>query len=654
MKNDTQPDATPYKGFSKHCILCGLAALIGATIAVIVIFGVAPRYAYIFEPRCDIASHFIPSAALSSAKVDPAWRLIIRDMVDSAALQAETRLRDHFTLLLAMAGMGTAIILGVFSISQARREEKALSEMKELKIEAKDILAEIRECRETAHTNLEKIGDDFNKFKFTIKNDFEEKYKDTSRNNQTNAEEQKQEGEDGLEELSQLAHDFPSLNFAFGEEAEPLTSLTKQLEESAPSSQPEQSPTLAEQGDVITQVELTQMYKKGQGIKQNDVEKVKETTQNNLEGGYGDTPHNKQASAEEQASEREGGVEESNQSTHDSSALDILESGVMELSTSLTKNSEEFTPLSQLEQLQTLAEEGNALAQFNLAQMYKRGEGVKQSDVKAAEWYLRAAKQGEVRAQFNLALMYDEGQGVEQSAVKAAEWYLKAAEQGDSDSQFNLALMYGRGEGVEQSDAKAIEWYLKAAEQGNTKAQFNLAQMYRRGEGVEQNGVKAVEWYLRAAEQGDTKAQFNLALMYRRGEGVEQNDVKAAEWYIKAAKQGNVSAQFNLALMYENGQGVEQSHTKAAEWYLKAAEQGHALATLEMSSRYFNGKGVPDNYMKAYTFLLLYKGSKSDDQNDTAEQNLQRSLAKLLTPEQIAVAQKDAAMLWEKINKPEE
>ena len=142
--------------------------------------------------------------------------------------------------------------------------------------------------------------------------------------------------------------------------------------------------------------------------------------------------------------------------------------------------------------------------------------------------------------------------------------------------------------------------------------------------------------------------------MYRRGEGVEQNDVKAAEWYIKAAKQGNVSAQFNLALMYENGQGVEQSHTKAAEWYLKAAEQGHALATLEMSSRYFNGKGVPDNYMKAYTFLLLYKGSKSDDQNDTAEQNLQRSLAKLLTPEQIAVAQKDAAMLWEKINKPEE
>ena len=136
MKNDTQPDATPYKGFSKHCILCGLAALIGATIAVIVIFGVAPRYAYIFEPRCDIASHLIPSAALSSAKVDPAWRLIIRDMVDSAALQAETRLRDHFTLFLAMAGMGTAIVLGVFSISQARREEKALSEMKELKIEA--------------------------------------------------------------------------------------------------------------------------------------------------------------------------------------------------------------------------------------------------------------------------------------------------------------------------------------------------------------------------------------------------------------------------------------------------------------------------------------------------------------------------------------
>lgn len=73
-----------------------------------------------------------------------------------------------------------------------------------------------------------------------------------------------------------------------------------------------------------------------------------------------------------------------------------------------------------------------------------------------------------------------------------------------------------------------------------------------------------------------------------------------------------------------------------------------------MSSRYFNGKGVPDNYIEAYTFLLLYKSSKNSEQSDTEEQELQQALAKLLTPEQIAVAQKNAAMLWEKINKPKD
>ena len=52
--------------------------------------------------------------------------------------------------------------------------------------------------------------------------------------------------------------------------------------------------------------------------------------------------------------------------------------------------------------------------------------------MKAAECYLKAAEQGYAKAQFNLGMMYRRGEGVEQSDVKAVEWYLKAAEQMDS------------------------------------------------------------------------------------------------------------------------------------------------------------------------------------------------------------------------------
>lgn len=589
MKNDTQPDATPYKGFSKHCILCGLAALIGATIAVIVIFGVAPRYAYIFEPRCDIASHFIPSAALSSAKVDPAWRLIIRDMVDSAALQAETRLRDHFTLLLAMAGMGTAIILGVFSISQARREEKALSEMKELKIEAKDILAEIRECRETAHTLTDKIDGGYVVLKNLAKDDFENGYEDTFRNKQTRFGEQTSERKDRGEVMVQLMSDSSPLNSGLRVDGE--------------------------QGDAVASFALAQMYKTGKGIEQNDV-KAAECYLKAAEQGYAKAQFNLGMMYR-----RGEGVEQSD--------------------------------VKAVEWYLKAAEQGDIKAQFSLAVMYSKGKGVEQNDVKAAEWYFKAAKQGYAKAQFNLACMYDNGRGVEQSDIKAAEWYLKAAKQGHINAQFNLAVMYQDGQGIEQSNVKAAEWYLKAAEQGDGDAQFNLACMYDNGEGVEQSDVEAAKWYLKAAEQGDAKAQFNLALMYRRGEGVEQSDIKALKWYRKAAEQGDMRAQLSLGRLYEQGIGTDPDQQIAAFWYLKAAEQGHVLATLEMSSRYFNGKGVPENYIKAYTFLLLYKCSKNGEQNDTEEQELQQALAKLLTPEQIAVAQKDAAMLWEKIKKSE-
>ena len=66
--------------------------------------------------------------------------------------------------------------------------------------------------------------------------------------------------------------------------------------------------------------------------------------------------------------------------------------------------------------------------------------------------------------------MYSNGEGVKQDDVEAVKWYLKAAEQGNANAQFNLGISYYKGEGVKRNPSKAKEWFRKACENGYQKA----------------------------------------------------------------------------------------------------------------------------------------------------------------------------------------
>ena len=112
----------------------------------------------------------------------------------------------------------------------------------------------------------------------------------------------------------------------------------------------------------------------------------------------------------------------------------------------------------------------------------------------ALRFWRPLADQGNAGAQYNLGNMYDKGQGVPQDYAAAVSWYRKAADQGDADAQFNLALKYENGQGVPQDYAAAVSWYRKAADQGNANAQGNLGVMYHNGQGVPQDYVQAHKW----------------------------------------------------------------------------------------------------------------------------------------------------------------
>ena len=214
---------------------------------------------------------------------------------------------------------------------------------------------------------------------------------------------------------------------------------------------------------------------------------------------------------------------------------------------------------------------------------WKDGRGVPQDYAEAMKWYRKAADQGHAMAQFNLGLMYYYGRGVPQDYAEAMKWYRKAADQGHARAQFNLGIMYYDYKGVRQNYAEAMKWYRKAADQGHARAQFNLGLMYYDGKGVPQNYAEnyaeAMKWFRKAAEQGFDHAQNALGRMYFKGYSVSLNYAEAMKWYRKAADQGFAHAQVNLGCMYAKGEGVPTNFIKAYVWWSLASDNECEMAT---------------------------------------------------------------------------
>ena len=133
-----------------------------------------------------------------------------------------------------------------------------------------------------------------------------------------------------------------------------------------------------------------------------------------------------------------------------------------------------------LREWRPLAEQGQALVQYNLGVMYYEGRGIPQDYTAAVKWYTRAAEQGDADAQYNLGVMYYEGRGVPQDYTTAAKWYTLAAEQGYAMAQHNLGVMYYNGWGVIQDHLYAHMWWNIAASQGNKDALKNRDEVAKR------------------------------------------------------------------------------------------------------------------------------------------------------------------------------
>lgn len=292
------------------------------------------------------------------------------------------------------------------------------------------------------------------------------------------------------------------------------------------------------------------------------------------------------------------------------------------------------------------AEDGNALAMYDLGRMYADGLGCDEDPDTAYVWYakaLSAFRSAEAQAEekkrpylwYRIGKMYAAGLGIdraedsklpeasrkEQRYQKAAGWLERAAGTGHKYAQYSLAGLYYRGKGVPRSYKKTYELYERSAKQGNPYASYEQAKMLRDGIGTEKSNPQASKRFADAFEgfrsleekSHDDKLQYRLGWMLYTGTGTEKNYQLAEAYWKQSAKLGNEYAQYALAKFWlDTGAG---DLTQAVRWMEAAAEKGNQSAQYRLGKEYMLGRNVKQDAGKSaiYFKLAAEQGSECAD-----------------------------------------
>lgn len=131
---------------------------------------------------------------------------------------------------------------------------------------------------------------------------------------------------------------------------------------------------------------------------------------------------------------------------------------------------DEGNSVAALREFRSLAEQGNAQAQYWLGHMYELGLGTARDGALAVEWIGKAAAQGLVPAQLRLGQMYRDGRDTLQDFAQAHDWLERAAKAQNAVAQRELGELFANGWGVPRDPATAYAWYQFAAMRGDREA----------------------------------------------------------------------------------------------------------------------------------------------------------------------------------------
>ena len=280
----------------------------------------------------------------------------------------------------------------------------------------------------------------------------------------------------------------------------------------------------------------------------------------------------------------------------------------------LPKNSDERnrTCFELFEDILKLAEDGDILAQSELADMYLYGYGIEEDEEEGVKWLKKSAESGYWRSMDKLANCYSDGIGVSQDKLKAIDLYKRVYELGSGEAANKIGLIYDENQ---NNSEEAVKWYRKGFEKGYDCSGYNLADCYSNGIGVSQDELKALELYKKAYELGGSasgEAANRIGLIYDN----QNNSEEAVKWYKKGFEKGYDWSGYNLALSYSNGTGVPQDKQKALELYKKVYELGDSAsgeAAYRVGAVYLERKEFKEAY-KWYKKSLEHGSEKAEEE----------------------------------------
>ena len=167
----------------------------------------------------------------------------------------------------------------------------------------------------------------------------------------------------------------------------------------------------------------------------------------------------------------------------------------------------------------------------------------------AAEQLEQLAEDGDAYAQYIIGTAYRDGGLLIPDTVKAQKLLECAAEQDLDAAQYALGKLYLSDDADIHDPAKGIYWLKRSADNGNDFAAYRLGREYFSGVHAAKNAETAAFYLERAANDGNAYAQYLLGKLYLMGEGVPKDTDTAYEWFSEAERNGHAYAGFFLKRM---------------------------------------------------------------------------------------------------------
>lgn len=196
----------------------------------------------------------------------------------------------------------------------------------------------------------------------------------------------------------------------------------------------------------------------------------------------------------------------------------------------------------------SLAEKGNAEAQYKVGEMYELGKSVPKDIQNALIWYEKAADQGHTKAGYKILYLEIQANGLNDFSKTQLGVLRQEAASGNPDAQYFLGKMYATGVGVPKSLNNALTWLNKATFNGVAEAEHEAIAVEEelariRAKEAQKRAIALEEAKKKKLEEERQKAEQAKAAELKRQQEAQRKRQKELEQQRAAEEKQRIEAQ---------------------------------------------------------------------------------------------------------------